>query len=207
MTFVLGLTGSIGMGKSATAHLFRSHGVPVYDADATVHALYRGKAVPLIEAAFPSAIVDGAVDRPLLSALVLGKPDLMKQLEAIVLPLVREAEQAFLMDMAQRHVPLVVLDIPLLFETSGPSRCDAVLVVHVDAALQKQRVLERPGMTEERFHAILARQMPDSEKCRRAHFVIETSRGLADAARQVDALIRVLANRPGRVMADLMKKA
>jgi dephospho-CoA kinase len=195
MTFVLGLTGSIGMGKSATAHLFRSHGVPVYDADATVHALYRGKAVPLIEAAFPSAIVDGAVDRPLLSALVLGKPDLMKQLEAIVHPLVREAEQAFLMDMAWRHVPLVVLDIPLLFETSGPSRCDAVLVVHVDAALQRQRVLERPGMTEERFHAILARQMPDSEKCRRAHFVIETSRGLA------------LANRPGRVIADLMKKA
>lgn len=198
MTFVLGLTGSIGMGKSATAQLFRARGIPVHDADATVHALYRGKAAPLIEASFPGTVVDGAVDRARLSPLVLGDPEAMKRLEQIVHPLVREAEREFLDQAIQSAVPLAVLDIPLLFETKGEQRCDAILVVSTDAETQKARVMARPGMTEERFGQILARQMPDQHKRQRAHLVIDTSHGLAHAGAQVDAAIRAFSGRIGR---------
>jgi dephospho-CoA kinase len=197
MTFVLGLTGSIGMGKSATADLFRRLGVPVHDADATVHRLYRGRAAPLIEKAFPGTVIDGAVDRARLGAAVLDKPERMKQLEAIVHPLVREEEESFLKRVAALS-PVAVLDIPLLFETGGEARCDAVLVVTAPAAVQRDRVLARPGMTEAKFHAILARQMRDEDKRARAHFLVDTSRGFASAEAQVRSILACLAGRPGR---------
>jgi dephospho-CoA kinase len=197
MTFVLGLTGSIGMGKSATADLFRRLGVPVHDADATVHRLYRGRAAPLIEKAFPGTVADGAVDRARLGAAVLDSPERMQQLEAIVHPLVREEEESFLKGVAAL-APLAVLDIPLLFETGGESRCDAVLVVTAPAAVQRARVLARPGMTEAKFHAILAKQMRDEDKRTRAHFLVDTSRGFSSAQAQVKSILACLAGRPGR---------
>ena len=197
MTFVLGLTGSIGMGKSATADLFRRLGVPVHDADATVHRLYRGRAAPLIEKAFPGTVTDGAVDRARLGAAVLESPERMQQLEAIVHPLVREEEESFLKRLAAL-APVAVLDIPLLFETGGETRCDAVLVVTAPAAVQRARVLARPGMTEAKFHAILARQMRDEDKRARAHFLVDTSRGFASAEAQVRSILACLAGRPGR---------
>jgi dephospho-CoA kinase len=206
MTFVLGLTGSIGMGKSATAAMFRARGVPVHDADATVHALYRGAAVPLIEEAFPGTTRDGAVDRVALGARVVGDDDAMKRLEGIVHPLVRAAEVAFVGRALETRVPLVVLDVPLLMENGADLRCDAVLVVTADPAVQKARVLARPGMTQERFAAILARQLPDSEKRRRAHVVIDTGRGFEAAERAVDALIRSLAGRSGRAARSITDK-
>lgn len=196
MSFILGLTGSIGMGKSATAAMFRELGVPVHDADAAVHALYAGEAAPLIEAAFPGTVSAGVVDRPTLSARVLGNDEAMRRLEAIVHPLVAAHKAAFLDRWSAR--PLVLLDVPLLFETGGERRCDAVVVVSADAAVQRSRVLARPGMTPERFEAILARQVPDSEKRRRAHAVIDTGRGFDAARRQVGDLVRSLAGRPGR---------
>ncbi len=198
MTFILGLTGSIGMGKSTTAALFQARGIPVHDADATVHALYRGRAVPLIAAAFPDAVRDGAVDRPSLSAAVLGKPEAMARLEAIIQPLVREDEASFLYGCRQRGAGLAVLDVPLLLETGGESRCDAVLVVSAPEAVQRARVLARPGMTPERLDAILARQMPDAQKRARAHFIVDTSRGVVAAGRQVGSILLALAGRPGR---------
>jgi dephospho-CoA kinase len=198
MTFILGLTGSIGMGKSTTAALFQARGIPVHDADATVHALYRGRAVPLIAAAFPDAVRDGAVDRVSLSAAVLGKPEAMARLEAIIHPLVREEEASFLRGCRQRGVGLAVLDVPLLLETGGESRCDAVLVVSAPEAVQRARVLARPGMTPERLDAILARQMPDAQKRARAHFIVDTSRGVVAAGRQVGSILLALAGRPGR---------
>ncbi len=206
MTFVLGLTGSIGMGKSATAAMFRARGVPVHDADATVHELYRGEAAPLIEAAFPGTTQDGAVDRTLLSARVLGDDEAMRRLEALVHPLVRAAEIAFVRRAVEARVPLVVLDVPLLMERDADLRCDAVLVVTADPAVQKARVLARPGMTEERFAAILARQIPDSEKRRRAHVVIDTGRGFEAAERGVEALIRSFAGRSGRAARRITDK-
>lgn len=195
MSFILGLTGSIGMGKSATAAMFRELGIPVHDADAAVHALYAGLAAPLIEAAFPGTVVGGVVDRPALSARVLGDDAAMRQLEAIVHPLVTAQKAGFLRRWSAR--PLVVLDVPLLFETNGERRCDAVVVVSADPAVQRSRVLARPGMTPERFEAILARQVPDSEKRRRAHAVIDTGRGFEAARRQVADLVRSLAGRRG----------
>ncbi len=198
MTFILGLTGSIGMGKSTTAALFQARGIPVHDADATVHALYRGRAVPLIAAAFPDAVRDGVVDRPSLSAAVLGEPEAMARLEAIIHPLVREEEASFLRGCRQRGSGLAVLDVPLLLETGGESRCDAVLVVSAPADVQRARVLARPGMTPERFDAILARQMPDAQKRARAHFIVDTSRGVVAAGRQVGSILLALAGRPGR---------
>ncbi len=191
--FRLGLTGSIGMGKSTTAAMFRDRGVPVHDADAVVHQLYRGAAVGPIGSAFPGVVVDGVVDRARLSAKVVGDPAAMKRLEAIVHPLVHAAEAGFLMDAATKGARLVVLDIPLLFETGGVARVDAVAVVSCPAFVQRERVLARPGMSVEKFEAILARQMPDAEKRQRAHFVIETGRGLSDARVQVDGLLRALA--------------
>lgn len=198
MTFVLGLTGSIGMGKSATADTFRRLGVPVHDADAAVHALYAGRAAPLIEEAFPGTVANGTVDRAKLGAAVLGHPEQMKRLEAIVHPLVREEEDAFLRRVA-RPAGLAVLDIPLLFETGGEARCDAVLVVSAPAEVQRERVLRRPGMTEEKFKTILAKQMPDAEKRARAHFILDTSRDFAAAEAQARSILACLAGRPGRV--------
>lgn len=195
--WILGLTGSIGMGKSATAGLFRAEGVPVYDADAAVHALYRGEAVAPVEAAFPGVTRDGAIDRPSLSARVLGDADAMKRLESIVHPLVRAQEMAFLAKARAAGARLVVLDIPLLFETGGEKRVDAVAVVSAPGDVQQARVLERPGMTGERFAAILAKQLPDSLKRARAHFLIDTGRGFDSARHQVRGIVRALSG-PGR---------
>ena len=200
MTFVLGLTGSIGMGKSATADIFRRFGVPVHDADAAVHQLYEGAAAPHIEAAFPGAAPAGVVDRAALSKLVIGSPERMAALEAIVHPLVREDKERFLAKALAARAPVAVLDIPLLLETGGDARCDAVLVVTAAPDVQRQRVLARPGMSEEKFAAILAKQMPDSEKRRRAHFLVDTGHGHAAAERQVGDILRALASRPGRVL-------
>lgn len=180
MTRILGLTGSIGMGKSTTAQMFRDAGVPVHDADATVHALYAGEAAPLIERAFPGTVENGVVDRAKLGAAVLGKKDAMAALERLIHPLVHKAEQAFMAD----HVdaPLVVLDVPLLFETGGQGRVNAVAVVTAPYDVQRMRVLARPGMSEDKFAAILARQVPDETKRLQADYIIDTSNGL-DVAR------------------------
>ncbi|WP_243369062.1 dephospho-CoA kinase [Microvirga solisilvae] len=203
MTFVLGLTGSIGMGKSATADLFRKLGVPVHDADAAVHALYRGRAAPLIEKAFPGTVVDGVVDRRKLGQAVLNDAEKLKQLESIVHPLVREEEENFL-ERISATSPIAVLDIPLLFETKGETRCDAVLVVTAPEDVQRARVMARPGMNEETFQAILRKQMPDSQKRARAHFLVDTSRGFASAEAQVRSILACLAGRPGR--RELLKR-
>ena len=189
----IGLTGSIGMGKSTTAKMFAAEGVPVHDSDAAVHALYAGRAAPLIEAAFPGTVKNGKVDRTLLSPQVLGKPEAMKRLEAIVHPLVREEEQLFLDRARAEHRRIVMLDIPLLFETGGEHRVDAIIVVTADAEIQRRRVLARPGMTEDRFEAILGKQVPDAEKRRRAHFLIDTGLGMEPARRQVRAILKALA--------------
>jgi dephospho-CoA kinase len=189
----LGLTGSIGMGKSTTADFFRARGVPVHDADATVHALYRGPAVGPIEAAFPGTTVDGAVDRARLGARVLGDEAAVKRLEAIVHPLVRAAEIAFLAAARAAGRRIVVLDIPLLFETGAGARVDAIVTVTAPAEVQRARVLARPGMTQEKLAQILARQMPDAEKRRRSHFLVDTARGLDPARRQVEAVLRAVA--------------
>lgn len=189
---VLGLTGSIGMGKSTTAQMFIDRGVPVYSADETVHRLYSGRAVPLIENAFPGTTGCGTVDRDSLSRAVLGNPEALKKLESIIHPLVREEEQAFLKSAEETGAAFAVLDIPLLFETGGESRVDRVLVVTAPAEVQRERVLSRPGMTETKINAILQRQLPDAEKRLRADFVIDTSRGLDAARADVDAVIATL---------------
>ncbi len=190
----VGLTGSIGMGKSTTAAMFAAEGVPVYDADAEVHALYAkgGAAVAPLEAAFPGVVVDGAVDRAKLSHHVVGKPDALKRLEAIVHPLVGESRVGFFQDAVARGADIVILDIPLLFETGGEKRMDAVVVVSAPADLQRERVLARPGMDEAKLDAILARQMADAEKRARAHFVIDTSQGLDAARAQVRDVLKRL---------------
>jgi dephospho-CoA kinase len=191
----LGLTGSIGMGKSATAALFRAAGIPVHDSDAAVHRLYAGPAVPLIEAAFPGTVKDGIVDRAALGAAVLNNDAAMKRLEAIVHPLVTATTIDFLTRAEKAGHRLVVLDVPLLFEVGRDRDCDAILVVSADPAVQRERVLARPGMTPEKFQAIVARQIPDSDKRRRAHFVIDTGRGFEAARRAVKDVIRTLAGR------------
>jgi dephospho-CoA kinase len=198
MTFVLGLTGSIGMGKSTTAQLFVQRGVPLHDADAAVHRLHRGRAAAPIEAAFPGTVIDGAVDRAKLGTAVLGKPEALRRLEAIIHPLVREEEEAFLARCRREGAGLAVIDVPLLLETGGEARCDAVLVVTAPAEVQRERVLARPGMSAEKLDAILSRQMPDAQKRRRAHFLVDTSRGLVAAERQVGSILMALAGRPGR---------
>ncbi len=190
--FVLGLTGSIGMGKSTTSAFFREAGIPVHDADAAVHKLYAGAAVAPIEAAFPGVTVDGRIDRARLGAVVLKDADAFKRLEAIIHPLVGAAERAFRDTARARGHTLVVLDIPLLLETGGERRVDAVAVVSAPAAMQRDRVMARPGMTAEKLEAILARQIPDADKRRRAHFVIESAFGIESARRQVGDLIRAL---------------
>jgi dephospho-CoA kinase len=198
MTFLLGLTGSIGMGKSTTSAMFRAAGVPVHDADQAVHDLYAGVAAPQIEAAFPGTTANGVVDRGKLSTAVLGRPEALAKLEAIVHPLVRAKEQAFLAQARKSGATVAVLDIPLLLETGGESRYDAVVVITAPAEVQRKRVLGRPGMTEEKFAAILARQMPDAQKRRRAHFLVDTSHGLVAAERQVRSILNAVAGRFGR---------
>jgi dephospho-CoA kinase len=175
---ILGLTGSIGMGKSTTAKLFAEAGVPVYDADAAVHRIYEGEAAPAVEAAFPGTTVNGKVDRNKLSARVVHDPAAMKQLEQIVHPMLGASRQKFLSDAEQAGAPVAVVDVPLLFETGGEKRVDAVVVVTTSAEIQRQRILARDNMTPEKLDAILARQLPDAEKRKRAHFVVDTSHGL-----------------------------
>ena len=175
---ILGLTGSIGMGKSTTAKLFAEAGVPVYDADATVHMLYEGEAAPSIEAAFPGTTVDGKVDRARLSARVVHDPAAMRQLEQIVHPMLGASRQKFLHDAEQSGAPVAVVDVPLLFETGGEKRVDAVVVVTTTPEIQRQRILARDNMTSEKLDAILARQLPDAEKRQRADFVVDTSHGI-----------------------------
>jgi dephospho-CoA kinase len=191
---VLGLTGSIGMGKSTTAQMFMAEGVPVYDADAAVHALYAqsGAAVGPVEAAFPGVVVDGAIDRARLSQRVLGNPEALKALEAIVHPLVGADRSGFFKAAAKTGADIVVLDVPLLYETGGDRKVDKVVVVSAPADLQRQRVLARPGMDAAKFEAILARQTPDAEKRARADFVIDTGQGLAPAHQQVRDLLSLL---------------
>jgi dephospho-CoA kinase len=175
---LLGLTGSIGMGKSTTAKLFAEAGVPVYDADAAVHMLYEGEAVPAIEAAFPGTTADGKVDRNRLSARVVHDPAAIRQLEQIVHPMLGASRQKFLDDAERSGAPVAVVDVPLLFETGGEKRVDAVVVVTTTPEIQRQRILVRDNMTSEKLDAILARQLPDAEKRRRADFVVDTSHGL-----------------------------
>jgi dephospho-CoA kinase len=196
--FVLGLTGSIGMGKSTAARFFSEAGVPVHDADAAVHRLYQGEAAALIEAAFPGTTADGKVDRIKLAARVLGDRAAIRRLEAVIHPLVRESEKNFLAEAAERGERMVVLDIPLLLETGAEQRVDAVVVVSANPRVQRARVLGRPGMSESKLEAILAKQMPDAEKRRRAHFVVDTS-GSHDSTRaQVHGILRAVAGLPGR---------
>ncbi len=192
---VLGLTGSIGMGKSTTARLFAEEGAAVYDADAAVHALYAGEAAPLIEAAFPGTTRDGVVDRKELGKRVVGSPDALARLEAIVHPLVRKAEAAFLAQARSRGAEVAVVDIPLLFETGRDRDFDAVVVVSAGAEEQRRRVMERPGMTEDVFARLLARQTADAEKRARADVVIDTSQGVEHARAQVRAALAKLAGR------------
>lgn len=195
---IIGLTGSIGMGKSVTARLFAEAGVPVHDADAAVHRLYEGAAVAPIAAAFPDAVVDGKVDRTRLGPLVMNDAAALARLEAIVHPLVRREEEAFLARAAADGVAVAVLDIPLLFETGADRRVDFVVVVSAPAAVQRARVLRRPGMTEEKFAAILAKQLPDAEKRRRADFIVDSSGGFDSARTQVRAILRAVACREPR---------
>jgi dephospho-CoA kinase len=197
--FILGLTGSVGMGKSVTARFFAEEGVPVHDADAVVHRLYEGEAVAAIEAAFPGATAAGKVDRTKLAARVLGDDAALKRLESIVHPLVHEAERRLLAAAAANGEKVAVLDIPLLFETGGDARVDAVVVVSAPAEVQRARVLERPGMTVEKLEAILAKQMPDAEKRRRADFVVDTSKGFEAARAEVRAILAAVARMPKRI--------
>ncbi len=192
---VLGLTGSIGMGKSTTAAMFRELRVPVHDSDEAVHRLYSGVAAPLIEEAFPGTTASGVVDRDRLAAAVLGKPDALRRLEQIVHPLVRADADAFLADCRRRGEPLAVLDIPLLFETGGMDRVDRILVVTADPDVQRARVLARPNMTEEKLQAILAHQVPDAEKRARADYIVDTGLGMEAARTAVAALVEELRGR------------
>lgn len=186
----IGLTGSIGMGKSTTAKLFAEQGVPVNDADQVVHELYAGSAVAAIENSFPGTAQNGVVNRTELSRQLALHPERFKELEAIIHPLVRERERAFLERQQSVGQDIVLLDIPLLFETGAEDRVDVIVVVSCDADLQRQRVLARPGMTAEKFDLILSRQMPDSEKRKRADFVIDTGQGIEEARRQVIQVLK-----------------
>ena len=194
---VVGLTGSIGMGKSTVAQRFAEHDIGVLDADAVVHELYAGAAVAPIGAAFPDAIVDGSVDRSRLSAQLMKRPDKFKQLEQIVHPLVKQEELAFLSREAARGARLAVLEVPLLFETHGDARVDVTVVVSAPADVQRDRVLDRPGMTAEKLDQILSRQVSDAEKRRRADFVVDTGQEIAATFAEVDAIVEALKIRKG----------
>lgn len=195
---ILGLTGSIGMGKSTTAKLFAEAGVPVYDADAAVHQLYEGEAAPAIEAAFPGTTVNGKVDRPKLSARVVHDPAAIKQLEQIVHPMLGASRQKFFADAEAAKAPVVVLDIPLLFETGGEKRVDAVVVVSTSPEVQRQRVLARGTMDEAKLDAIIAKQTPDAEKRKRADFVVDTSHGLEPVRAQITHILAEVVKMPQR---------
>jgi dephospho-CoA kinase len=195
---LLGLTGSIGMGKSTTAKLFAEAGVPVYDADATVHILYEGEAVPAIEAAFPGTTADGKVDRNKLSARVVHDPAAIKQLEQIVHPMLGASRQKFLDDAERSGALVAVVDVPLLFETGGEKRVDAVVVVTTTPEIQRQRILARDNMTSEKLDAILARQLPDAEKRRRADFVVDTSHGLEPVRARIRDILTEAVKMPPR---------
>src|SRR4030081_3945941 len=195
---ILGLTGSIGMGKSTTAKLFAEAGVPVYDADAEVHKIYEGEAAPAVEAAFPGTTVDGKVDRARLSAKVVHDPAAMKQLEQIVHPMLRTYHQKFLDDAEQAGAPVAVVDVPLLFETGGEKRVDAVVVGTTTPEIQRQRILARDNMTSETLDAILARQLPDAEKRRRADFVVDTSHGLDPVRARIRDILTEAVKMPQR---------
>lgn len=188
---VVGLTGSIGMGKSETARMFKGAGIPVFDADATVHALQApgGAALEPIEKEFPGVVVDGALDREALGAQVFADEGAKKRLEAIIHPMVAEARHTFFEQAEKDKAPFVVLDVPLLFETSGNKACDAVVVVSAPAEVQRERVLARDGMTVEKFENILKLQTPDAEKRAQADFIVDTSKGLAQAEAQVLSII------------------
>jgi len=191
---ILGLTGSIGMGKTTAANMFAESGVPIYSADDAVHRLYSGRAAPLIEAAFPGTVENGSVNREKLSAAVIGKPEALKRLEAIVHPLVREEEEAFRRNARETGAPLALIDIPLLFETGGDKRVDKIVVVSAPAEVQRPRA--RPGMSEEKLDAILARQTPDAEKRARADFIIDTSGSFDNLRRQINEIIAELSGKP-----------
>ncbi|WP_027574108.1 dephospho-CoA kinase [Bradyrhizobium sp. WSM1743] len=195
---ILGLTGSIGMGKSTTAKLFAEAGVPVYDADAAVHQLYEGEAAPAIEAAFPGTTANGKVDRQKLSARVVHDPAAIKQLEQIVHPMLGASRQKFFADAEAAKAPVVVLDIPLLFETGGEKRVDAVVVVSTSPELQRQRVLARGTMDEAKLDAIIAKQTPDAEKRKRADFVVDTSHGLDPVRAQIKHILAEVVKMPQR---------
>ena len=195
---ILGLTGSIGMGKSTTAKLFAEAGVPVYDADAAVHQLYEGEAVPAIEAVFPGTTAGGKVDRAKLSGRVVHDPAAMKQLEQIVHPLLGASRQKFFDEAQAAGTPVVVVDVPLLFETGGEKRVDAVVVVTTSRELQRKRVLARGTMDEEKLNSILARQMPDAEKRRRADFVVDTSHGLDPVRARIRDILAEAVKMPRR---------
>ena len=195
---IIGLTGSIGMGKSTTSDMFKALGVPVISSDETVHQLYSGEAAPLIEAAFPGTAPDGVVDRRILSEKLMAAPGEFKRLEAIIHPLVRAHEKRFLDDAAARDEKMVLLDIPLLFETGTTERADVIVVVSCAPEIQRKRVLARPGMTEEKFEAILSRQTPDAEKRQRADSVIDTGQGLEAAQQQVADIVAELSSSAAR---------
>ena len=189
---IVGLTGSIGMGKSTTAQMFREEGVAVHDSDAAVHAIYRGPQSEVIGRAFPGSTSEGAVDRAKLAAMTLGRPEEIARLEQIVHPLVQELRRNFLATERERGAKICVVDIPLLYETGAEKEVDKVVVVTAAPEIQRERVLARPGMTEEKFGAILARQLPDSQKRERADFVVHTDRGLEAARAEVRAIIAAL---------------
>src|SRR3984885_4905867 len=195
---ILGLTGSIGMGKSTTAKLFTEAGVPVYDADATVHMVYEGEAVPAIEAAFPGTTVGGKVDRAKLSAQVVHDAAAMKRLEGIVHPMLRAYHQKFLDEAKQSGAPVAVVDVPLLYETGGEKRVDAVVVVTTSPEVQRERILARDNMTAEKLDAILARQLPDAEKRKRADFIVDTSHGLDPVRARIQDILAQAGKMPRR---------
>ena len=194
---IVGLTGSIGMGKSTAAQRFRFHAVPVFDADAEVHRLYEGPAAAAIELAFPGTVVSGSVDRMRLSKAVLNNPQALKRLEAIVHPLVRAAEKKFLIQSAANGHELAVLEIPLLFEIGAGEMVDVTIVVSAGPAVQRERVLQRPGMTGDKLAALIAQQMPDDEKRARADYVVDTSGPVGDTNARIDKLMKSLRGKTG----------
>ena len=195
---LLGLTGSIGMGKSTTAKLFAEAGVPVYDADATVHQVYEGEAAPAMEAAFPGSTVNGKVDRQKLSAMVVNNSEAMTRLEKVVHPMLRSHQQKFLSDAERSGAPVAVLDIPLLFETGGENRVDAIVVVTTSPEIQRARILARENMTPDKLEAILVRQMPDAEKRQRADFIVDTSSGLEPVRQRIGEILAEVVRMPRR---------
>ena len=195
--FILCLTGSLGMGKSTTAKFFAEAGVAVYDSDAMVHALYEGEAVPVIEQAFPGTTAGGKVDRTRLAAMVIGDAAALARLEAIVHPLVRARRDGFLAEAQAQGASVVVVDVPLLFETGGHRDCDAVVVVSAPPEVQRRRAFERPGMTEEKFAGLLGKQTPDAEKRRRADFIVDSGKGFDHARAQVRDILRAVAKMRG----------